>query len=282
MIARSIPLVGPVVFLVCITSAFAQSHLYRWLEQYEETNCLAHRIPAPRGYDRDSVSTGSFAEWFRNLPLKPGRPPVYFYDGRRKPNQLAHFAVIDIDVGRRDLQQCADAVIRLRAEYLYSLGRYDAIGFKFTSGDEAKYKSWIAGYRPVVEGNNVRWEKTARVDSSYAGFRKYLNAVFLYAGTISLARDLSKVRDSCEMKTGDVFVEGGSPGHAVIVVDMARQQTTGRKVFLLAQSYMPAQQMHILKNPSDTSLSPWYDLDYGDTLHTPEWNFKDVIRRRFR
>jgi Domain of unknown function (4846) len=51
------------------------------------------------------------------LPLRDGRGTVYLNDGRAKPNQALHVAVIAIDTGKRDLQQCADAVIRLRAEY---------------------------------------------------------------------------------------------------------------------------------------------------------------------
>lgn len=34
------------------------------------------------------------------------------YNGSQKPNQSVHYAVFDIDVGKEDLQQCADAVMR--------------------------------------------------------------------------------------------------------------------------------------------------------------------------
>jgi hypothetical protein len=71
---------------------------------------------------------------------------------------------------------------------------------------------------------------------------------------------------------GDVFIIGGSPGHAVIVVDVATNKN-GKKVFLLAQSYMPAQETQILKNFNDASLSPWYSADITDKLRTPEWTF---------
>jgi hypothetical protein len=49
------------------------------------------------------------------------------------------------------------------------------------------------------------------------------------------------------------------------------QHRSGKKVFLLAQSYMPAQDIHILKNPA--SQTPWYDADFGSRLITPEWIF---------
>ena len=82
------------------------------------------------------------------------------------------------------------------------------------------------------------------------------------------------------MRIGDVFIQGGFPGHAVMVVDMAVNGRTGEKLFLLIQSYMPAQEIHVLKNPSDSADGPWYELDFGETLRTPEWTFsKDDLKR---
>ena len=131
-----------------------------------------------------------------------------------KPNQDAHFAVVDIDVGDKNLQQCADAVIRLRAEYLYSLGSYERIHFNFTSGDRADFTKWADGYRPIVKGNDVRWSKSGAADTSYASFRNYLDRVFMYAGSYSLSEELHRVQDVNQMRIGDVFIEGGFPGHA--------------------------------------------------------------------
>ena len=84
-----------------------------------------------------------------------------------------------------------------------------------------------------------------------------------------------------EMKTGDVFIQGGSPGHTVIVVDMA-VNSDHKKLFLLAQSYMPAQDIHILKNPDDETISPWYSADFEGELNTPEWTFKKTDLKRFK
>jgi hypothetical protein len=260
----------------------SQNCIYLWLTDSINTEKLTERIPPPEGYKRIDVKLGSFEEWLRHLPLYEGRPPVYLYNGREKSNQKAHYAVVNIDVGNKDIQQCADAVIRLRAEYLFSCGDYDSIQFNFTSGDKATFKNWINGSRPLVDGNKVEWIKSAKVDSSYNSFRKYLNIVFMYAGSYSLSSEMEKVNDIKNMKTGDVFIQGGFPGHAVIVVDIAVNIETGHKVFLLAQSYMPAQQIHILKNPNDSQLSPWYSVDFGDTLFTPEWVFKKDDLMRFR
>jgi hypothetical protein len=235
-------------------------------------NSIATRFQPPDGFERLPAQPGAFAFYLRNLPLKPTGSPVYLFDGRKKSRQDVHAAVIDMDTGDRDLQQCADAVMRLRAEFLFGEKRYSDIRFNFTNGFPAEYAKWREGQRIRVEGNRCSWFASGSPSTSYGDFRKYLDQVFNYAGTLSLSKELpSKSIEKLEI--GDVFIQGGSPGHAVIVVDVAQHKNSGKKVFLLAQSYMPAQEIHVLKNPDDPALSPWYRLDFGETLRTPEWSF---------
>ncbi len=266
---------------LCEVDAQAGRPPYPWLARHNPEQAICRRIPPPAGYQRTKGEPNSFAHWLRWLPLKPGRPPVLLHNGQRKRNQAAHHAVVDIDVGDRDLQQCADAIMRLRAEYLYWRGQHDDIHFNFTSGDRADFTRWAQGYRPVVRGNNVRWASSAAPDSSHASLRSYLTRVYIYAGTLSLSREMKRVSDVAQMRIGDLFIQGGSPGHAVLVIDLAAHPTTGRRLFLLAQSYMPAQDIHVLKNPNDPALSPWYALPFGPTLRTPEWAFRATDLRRF-
>jgi hypothetical protein len=254
---------------------------YCWLQEYQSDNAVCSAVSAPEGYIKTLAVCGSFADWLRHLPLKEDGATVFLYDGRPKGNQAAHRGIIDIDVGDKDLQQCADAIMRLRAEYLYSRNLYDKIEFNFTSGDTARFRDWIGGMRPDVEGSRVTWRKSSPVDSSYQSLRKYLDIVFTYAGSYSLNKQLKPVPDIDSLAVGDIFIQGGFPGHAVIVVDMATHSDTGKKIFLLAQSYMPAQDMHILKNPKDAALSPWYSVDFGETLVTPEWLFRRGDAKRF-
>ncbi len=262
-------------------AAAPEADAYAWVERYHPSQSIALRIAPPEGFARVDVEPGTFAHWLRYLPLKPGRPDVRLFNGEPKANQTAHHAVIDIDVGERDLQQCADAVMRLRAEYLFTHGHADRIAFNYTSGDRAAYTEWAEGMRPSVSGNRVTWSRSAGVDRSYRGFRRYLRNVFIYAGTASLSKELPKLGDPARLRAGDVIVQGGYPGHAVIVVDAAVDARTGRRVYLLAQSYMPAQDMHVLVNPSDPALSPWYTAEPGRPIVTPEWRFNASHLRRF-
>ena len=246
-----------------------------WIPTSTET--IEQRFPAPPGTTRLAANEGSFAAWLRALPVKPRGSEVHHFDGTVKPNKV-HAAVIDLDVGTRDLQQCADAVMRLRAEYLRAAGCEEQVAFNFTSGDRAAWTAWAHGERPRIDGNRVSWSKRAAADESYKSFRRYLDTVFIYAGSASLERELDKVDDPSKIEAGDVFIQGGFPGHAVIVMDVA-EDSRGQRRFLLAQSYMPAQDLHVLRRPG--SESPWYDAQAAGALITPEWRFRFSDLQRF-
>lgn len=245
---------------------------------------VATRFSPPPGFRRLSKAPGSFAEYLANVRLKPWGSKVYYFDGVENTEADLYASVLDYDVGRRDLQQCADAVMRLRAEYLYSQQRYDAIHFNFTSGFRADYVKWAAGYRIRVRGNQVEWSGKPRAtpDYSYKVFREYLTQVFTYAGTLSLSKELVPVASSDQVLPGDVFIRGGSPGHAVLVLDVAENPQTRQRTFLICQSYMPAQSIHVLVNREQPPLSPWYNLATTDRLYTPQWTFEKDELRRFR
>ncbi|WP_083567032.1 DUF4846 domain-containing protein [Hyphomicrobium sp. CS1GBMeth3] len=234
---------------------------YGWLAAgAAPTATLADRIPPPAGFVRKPEPAGSFAAWLRGLPMRPAGTPVLTHTGNQKFRQDVHVAVIDIDIGKRDLQQCADAIMRLRAEWLFSARRDREIAFNNTNG------------------KRMRFASAKRKD--HAGLRKYMDLVFAYAGTYSLERELKPVAPEA-LAIGDVFIKGGFPGHAVLVADVVEHETTGEKRFLLLQSYMPAQDMHILKNPAAQNGAPWYAIPSGDQLVTPEWTFKSTALRRW-
>ena len=213
-------------------------------------------IAPPEGYKRIVLKEDSFGEWLRNIPLKKDSR-VYLYNGLLKKNQSAQFAVLNMPIGKKDLQQCADAVMRLRSEYLFSQKRYTDIEFR--------------------DNANRSYKWTGKDDRT--GFERYLENVFGWCGSASLEKQLRPVVTIQEMQPGDVFIKGGFPGHAMIVIDVA-VNNKGNKVFMLAQSYMPAQDIHIVKNQMNEKLNPWYEVNDAKQLITPEWRFyKDQLRR---
>ncbi|UAY51184.1 DUF4846 domain-containing protein [Ferruginibacter albus] len=206
-------------------------------------------IPLPEGYFRNNTDSASFAFWLRHIELKKSNT-VYLYNGTPKANQAAQFAVLNISVENKDLQQCADAVMRLRAEYLFANKKFDSIDF--TDNEKTNY----------------------RFTSPYTRehFMKYLDNVFGMCGSASLSKQLIKKKME-DIQPGDVLIRGGFPGHAVMVMDVAISRS-GKKLYLLAQSYMPAQDIHVLKNPMNKDLSPWYEVNNDEIIETPEYVFK--------
>ncbi|MCC7029491.1 MAG: hypothetical protein IT257_04235, partial [Chitinophagaceae bacterium] len=163
----------------------------------------------------------------------------------------------------------------------YSAKIYAEISFNFTNGFQAAYSQWRKGQTIQVQGNHCKWTNASFANGSQDSYQLYLQKVFAFAGSLSLAKQLKPVTDISTLLAGDVWIRGGSPGHAVIVLDVATNKA-GKKIFLIAQSYMPAQDIHILKNPGNELISPWYAVeDIQNELETPEYTFYKTELRRW-
>lgn len=245
-------------------------------------NSIETRFLLPEGFERVALDANSFGSYLRRLPLKPHGTQVLYFDGRVKSNQDVYEAVVDLPIGKRDLHQCADAIMRLRATYLWEQERYSAIHFNFVSGFRADYSEWMQGNRIRMNGNRASWYKKTSPSNSADDLWAYLEMVFSYAGTASLCKELTPVAIN-NLEVGDVFIIGGSPGHAVIVLDMAEHRTTHERIFMLGQSYMPAQETQVLSNRNNLENSPWYAVkEIEGTLYTPEYTFSVTDLKRFQ
>ncbi len=257
------------VIVVCGASVCGQYSL-----SHGET--VEQRFSPPRSYKRLYGAEGSFAQYLRRYPLYKQGSPVRLFDGRIKQQQV-HAAVFRMELLDKDLIQCADAIIKLRAEYLYETKNYDAIVFSLTNGMRVPYSRYARGERVKVSGNKTDWIGGRQGGYGREVFDAYLAFIYAYAGTLSLSREMRTV-DIGDIRIGDVFIFGGSPGHAVLVCDLALDAKSGKKVMLLGQSYMPSQQFHILKSYED--ISPWYYVR-DEILRTPEWTFERGSLKRF-
>lgn len=254
---------------------------YAWLTTaYNPKTALAARFAPPTGCQRVAVAPGSYGEWLRGLPLRPKGTAVHLYDGRLKNTQTVHAAVVDIDTGKRDLQQCADAAIRLRAEYQFTQN-FRSIHFHLTSGHDIWFGDWVDGQGFRVQGEDVVPAPRPVEKPTHTALRRYLDVIFSYAGTLSVSREMRPV-PLPQAQPGDVFVLGGSPGHAVTVLDVAEHPTTHARYALLAQSYMPAQDVHVLRNVAEPALGAWFRLVAPDgVFETPEWDFEAGSLKRW-
>ncbi len=239
---------------------------------------LETRIMVPEGYTRTLEEEGSLGTFIRNYEMKEDGSKVLLYDGSKKKNQNAHIAVFALPIEESDLQQCADSVMRMYAEYFLSTGQYERIAFHFTNGFLTEYIKWRDGYRIIVEGNDTYWSKTKEYDDSYECFQSYMRMVFTYAGTMSMQSETTEIELS-QLQIGDVFLYSGSPGHVVMVVDVC-EDANGKKAFLLAQGFMPAQEFHVLKNPKHKN-DPWYyEEEVVYPFVTPQYTFYEGSLRR--
>lgn len=246
----------------------------------KEGDSILTRVALPEGYKRKEYSKGSFQDYLRNYPLKTYGSPIINYDDSKYFAQHWHAAILEVPVPKNGLQQCADALMRLRAEYLWEKNRKDEIGFNFTSGHYCSWKKYAEGYRPKINGNRVNFHKTAAANYSEVNFYRYLNLIFTYAGTLSLSTELPKV-DIKDLKIGDMLVKPGTPGHIEIIVDHAVDEN-GKSLFLLAQGNTPAQNVCLLKNFEETKISPWYRFAENESVYTPSYYFENPIFIRFK
>lgn len=212
-------------------------------------------IALPKGFQRINTTPNTYEYWLQHYPLLKDNT-VYLYDGRLKANQQLHVAVIDVSIGTKNLQQCADAVVRLKAEYHFARKEYSKIVFN--------------ACKTVFDFNTFAKTKNC---FTHQCLLEFLEKVFSNYGTYNLEDQLQAVTDYTNVTIGNVFIKGGAPGHAMLVVDVAVNPSTGEIIFLLAQSFMPAQSVHVVKNLNNAQLSPWYSCNDVE-IATPGWIFK--------
>ena len=245
-----------------------------------EGNTLESRFAVPDGYVRSDYPEGSFGSFVRNYPMKPDGSPVLLWTKEPKGNQRDHAAVFDMTVeDELDVQQCADSVMRIYAEYFRATGQYDRIRFHFVSGFLCDYNSYIQGNRVKVSGDDVVWVQSQPAEDSENVFNEYMKIVCAYASTLSMESE-SVSADLHDLQIGDIFLKGGSPGHVVMVADVCEKD--GKKAFLLAQGYMPAQEFHIIKNPLHEN-DPWYyEEEVQYPFKTQAYTFPEGSFRRLQ
>lgn len=247
---------------------------YPWLESKADdlppaVDTLDQRIAPPRGFTRVKIDGNRFGAWLRTLPLAAEGTPVLRFDGRvlHPPGHDNVAAVAAIDIGSADLQQCADAIIRLHAEHKWSQGERD-MSYTSASGVPLPYSKWARGGRVKPSGMSIHWApSSAPADASHKAFRGYLDSVFAWTNTVALAKQAKPVKPE-DIRPGDFFIQGGNPGHTVLVLDVA-ESSSGEKRMLLGQSFMPAQNFHVLRRSA--AAGPWYPVNSERALKTPFW-----------
>lgn len=207
-----------VLFILSFVSIMVNAQQTLWSE-----------YDAPEGFER--IKTDNWGHYLRDFPIY-GRDHICKNCYGENIHYSPQGAVLQIDLIGSDLQQCADACMRLRAEYLLKTG--SRITFHNTKGNPFTYN-----------GNDTK------------SFRSYLFNVFSYCNSYSLKTFDTKPTKLEKLKIGDMFCVGGFPGHVVIIMDIA-VDNNGNYALMCAQSWMPAQEIEIVLNNED---SPWFIIN---------------------
>lgn len=232
--------------LIISTAAIGCFGLYGYVTTNPSSYAKVGDIRTPVGYKRMACDN-PYVDYLRSLPLRRRGTKVHLYTGGEARLQSLAYAVVDLPL-LSNAEQCADVCMRLRAEALYSKGRYSDISFKDVNGNRLTYKG----------------------GKSRQNFEKYLRNLYGVASTYSLKREM-KTRKLSDMQPGDVFVYAAGDhdlerkvkakyGHAVMVVDVAVDRK-GHKMFMLAEGNTPARDIHIIRNFKNPLRSPWFYLD---------------------
>ena len=197
-------------------------------------------ISTPLGYTRVE---GNYAEFMRNLPLKARGSKVQLYTGGDARFQFLSAGVIDLPM-LSNSEQCADMTMRVRAEYLFSQGRYSDIRFRDVNGHTLQYHG--GGSRKALN--------------------KFLRNAYGVCSTFSVSRE-TEPRPISEVRPGDVLVYPARKiegmGHALIVIDVARK---GKKVAIMcAEGNTPARELHIVRNLNPLA-NPWFFFDGDESM----------------
>lgn len=225
-------------------------------------------FPPPTGAQR--VPGDAFGEWLGELRLRAPDVPVRTWDGRVVPDTAR---VIELPLSPGDLQQCADTILRLRATWQRAQGQSPS--FRATSGDPIPYDRFVRGERPRAEGNRLVWSAGGRTGDGEETFEQYLRAVFTWAGTRSL--EAYETVPAQAPAPGRILVQGGSPGHAVILLDVATT-AEGQVYLLVGEGFMPAQDAHVQLGP----VQGWWPWDPREGLALPYWPLPASSLRRFK
>ena len=223
---------------------------------------IEEALPPPYGAER--VESDAFGLWLRQRTLAAADAPVLAYNGHEIAKR-SPWRVVQLPMVQGDLQQCADAIIRERAEWLKETGQ--PVSFYATSGDPIPWERFRAGEDPYDAGNRIAWR--AGSDQTWDG---YLTRVFTWAGSASLQN--LETQAASEPRAGMILVQGGFPGHGVLLMDVARQGDTF--YFLAAQSFMPAQSFHLDLGPH----AGWWRFE--EQMSLGSWSCFESDRREWK
>jgi hypothetical protein len=214
-------------------------------------------------YHRVTVDPSSFGAWLRSQKLMPPNSPVLDYSHREyKPGSDTTVAfVMDIDIHNRRTEQCMDILVRLYSEYCWQRGHLQELKFPLPGGYFLTWQDWMNGLRPKFKSYHVSMYKTQPQDSSYKNFESYLRTVYAESHTQQFFHAYVTI-DRRKLQVGDFIVLKGSKAHAVMIVDLVKDDQ-GKKKMLVGHGDTPACQFYLLSYKKN---QPWFPVDFDKEI----------------
>lgn len=235
---------------------------------------IGTRFNPPAGYKRVPVANDTFGKYLRDFELREYTTKPLAYDTAAKTlannDSAPAVSVLDMDlINKSNLQESANSVIRLYAEFLYEKGRFDDIAFNLltTPAFRLDFRTWSEGGRLIEEGNSITWckehgdhckHRDVDTGTEYGIFKYYMQNVMLHSNISSLPSNMKSVSMN-EVTVGDVIVYADSKVPDIIV-DMA-ENADGSKLLLIARGGNPASEIFVVRNESNADLNPWHDMN---------------------
>ena len=246
---------------------------------------IGSRINPPMGYSRTFETENSFGTFMRKYPVRMAGAQVMRYDETAREDASAA-AVLDVSLGKKNHEGPAGAVARLYAEYFYGRQEFSKVKFTIGRGFEFTFDKWRKGNKLYAKGNDLSWVSGGEDSNGKDNFRSYLSTLFVYISMSTLKKDMVRIEDvdGEAIQVGDVFIGETAEGKelAVMVADLCINDETGERMMLLVQGGSPAQQLHVVDNPYDASIAPWYSCEFDMTLKTPDVELDIEDRYRFK
>ena len=262
--------------LGCPVSLWAQSAHY--INTAGTT--LETRFTLPAGYERIPVGKNSYAYFLRRLRMLPYS--ATYNNDLPENHQVSMLNLPLMDNIEQDIQfQDIHLCVRLRGEYLFSREQYDKIAFSIAV-KRIFYIEWAKGLELVINDKR-HWTQQKYGIDRLGTFQNYLFFIFYHSNINTILLDTQPIPIN-DIMPGDMFIQAGFPGAAVMVLDVAANSATGDRIFLLAGIYKSLQTVYVLVNPKEAwSGSPWYSIKAGkEKVVTPNFVFYKTDLRRFQ
>ena len=233
------------------------------VEQTITTHSIVSQFNPPEGYERITYKNYTFADWIRNLPIKPSQSEVLDFRGNvfKGKDDTSVAAVIDWSIKGKRLEQCMDILVRFYAEYLWEKGEQEKLTLPLPGKQSLKWIDWQQGFRPIFSGIGFDLIKSEKYNPSEKSFNKYLNLVFAESHTQQFYFANPAIKRQ-KIRVGDFIVKKGVKGHAVLIVDLA-QNPKGDLIALIGQGDTPACEFYLLNYKKD---NPWIPLDFSKEI----------------